>query len=89
MTSLMIVILYNINYVYIGRILVKGGFKPKQHWIWLDGCSSQFKSKIPLYFVSCYPHLTSGCICTWSFFRFGHGKGPHHGVGVVLKRFIW
>jgi len=48
----------------------------------------KFKSKIPLYFVSYYPHLTGGCICTWSFFRFGHGKGPHHGAGVILKRFI-
>jgi hypothetical protein len=35
--------------------MVKGGFKPK-HWIWFDGCNSQFKSKIPLYFVSCYPY---------------------------------
>jgi hypothetical protein len=25
----------------------------------------------------------------WSFFGFGHGKGLHNGVGVVLKRFIW
>lgn len=88
MTILMIVILYNIVYAYIGRTWWRGGFKPEQHWIWLNGCSSQFKSKIPFYFVSHYLHLTGGCICTWSFFGSRHKKGPHDGVGAVLKRSI-
>ncbi len=52
--------------------LVKGGFRPKQHWIWFDRCDSQFKSKVPLYFVIRYLHLIGGCICMWSFFCFGH-----------------
>jgi hypothetical protein len=47
-----------------------------------------FKSKIPWYFVNRYPHLTYGCSCLWSFFGYGHGKGPRDGVGIVLKRFI-
>jgi hypothetical protein len=25
----------------------------------------------------------------WSFFGFGHKKGPHNGASVVLKCFIW
>jgi hypothetical protein len=24
-----------------------------------------------------------------SFFRSGHGKGPHDGVGTMVKRFLW
>jgi len=24
----------------------------------------------------------------WSFFGNGHGKGPHDGVGAVIKRFL-
>jgi hypothetical protein len=65
----------------------KGGFKAKQHWIWFDGCNSQFKSEIPLYFVSCYPHLISGCSCMWNFGS-GHGKGPRAKTGAVVKRFV-
>jgi hypothetical protein len=25
----------------------------------------------------------------WSFFKSGHGKGPHDGVRVAIKCFIW
>jgi hypothetical protein len=25
----------------------------------------------------------------WFFFGSGHGKGPHDGVGIVIKIFIW
>jgi len=68
---------------------VTNGFRPNQHWIWYDSCSSQFKSKVAWYFVSRYPYITSGCICMWNLFGFGRGKGLHSGVGVVLKCFIW
>ena len=68
--------------------LVDGGFTPKNHWIWSDGCAGQFKSRIPWYFVSRYPEITEGCNCMWSFFGSGHGKGPHDGAGAVLKRYI-
>jgi hypothetical protein len=67
---------------------MKGGFRPKQCWIWSDGCNFQIKNKIPLCFMSCYPHLIGGCICTWSLFGSRHGKGPRDGVGAILKRFI-
>jgi hypothetical protein len=56
--------------------------------MWLDGCSSQFKSKIPWFFVSHYPFLTGGCTLLWSFFWTSHGKGPHDGVRAVEKIFI-
>lgn len=68
--------------------MVKGGFRLKQHWIWFDGCCSQFKSKIPLYFVSSYPHLTSGCSCMWNFFGSKHGKGPCARTCTIVKRFV-
>jgi hypothetical protein len=66
---------------------MNGGFRPKHHWICFDESSSQFKSKIPFYFVNGYPHLTNVCCLVWSFFGSRHGKGPHDGAGVVLKRF--
>lgn len=68
--------------------IVEGGFTPKNHWIWSDGCAGQFKSRIPWYFVSRYPEITNGCVCVWSFFGSGHGKGPHDGAGAVLKRYM-
>ena len=47
--------------------VVQGGFRPKHHWIWSDGCASQFKSRVPWYFVSRYPEIIGGCSCTWFF----------------------
>ena len=66
----------------------RNGFEPKQHWVWSDGCASQFKSKKPFYFISCYPNMTNGCSMLWNFFGSGHGKGPHDGAGAVVKCFI-
>jgi hypothetical protein len=40
--------------------IVKSGFRPKQHFIWSNWCGFQFKSKIPFFFVNCYPCLTCG-----------------------------
>ncbi len=69
--------------------MVDNGFWPKQHWIWSNECTSQFKNKTPWYFVSWYPYIISGCVCLWNFFGSSHGKGLHNGVGIVLKWFIW
>jgi hypothetical protein len=65
-------------------------FLAKQHYMWLDGCSSQFKNKIPWFFVNHYPFLTKGCTLLWSFFGTSHGKGPHDGARAraIQKRFI-
>jgi len=65
------------------------GLSPRWHYVWSNGCANQFKSSKPLYFVSRYPNMTSGCKMMWSFFKNGHGKGPHDGVGVIIKWFIW
>ncbi len=32
--------------------------------------------------------MTNGCKMMWSFFGNGHGKSPHDGASVVIKRFI-
>jgi hypothetical protein len=45
---------------------MKNGFTSRAHWIWSNNYSFQFKSKIPLYFVSWHPHLTSGFLWMWS-----------------------
>jgi hypothetical protein len=43
--------------------VVSNGFQPKIHFIWSDGCSSQFKNKVLWAFVSRYPLLYDGCTC--------------------------
>jgi hypothetical protein len=53
--------------------------------VWSDGCASQFKSSKPWYFVSRYLNMIGGCKMMWSFFRSGHGRGPHDGARVVIK----
>ncbi len=68
--------------------MVDSGFQTKHHYMWSNGCSSQFKTKTSWLFVSCYPYLTKGCSLLWSFFGIGHGNEPHDGVGSMLKRFI-
>ncbi len=68
--------------------IVNSGMRPKQHWIWSDGCNAQFKSKVPWFFVACYPHIIGGCTCLWNFFGSSHGKGPHDRARAMLKRFI-
>jgi hypothetical protein len=68
--------------------VVESGFIPRNHWIWSDGYSGQFKSHIPWFFVARYPEVIGGCNCTWSFFGSGRGKGPHDGTGAILKQYI-
>jgi hypothetical protein len=70
------------------------GFKPKNHIVWSDSCSGQFKSARAWFFVSRYPSLTrssdliDGCQMCWNYFGSGHGKGEVDGVGALLKREI-
>jgi hypothetical protein len=68
--------------------VVESGFIPRNHWIWSDGCSGQFKSHVPWFFVARYSEVIGGCNCMWSFIGSGHGKGPHDGAGAVLKQYI-
>jgi len=54
----------------------------------LMGVPPNSKAQNPSFFVNKYPNMTNGCKTTWNFFGDGHGKGPHDGVGVVIKRLI-
>jgi hypothetical protein len=55
------------------------GCFPLEHFIWLYGFSSQFKSSRTWFFVGQYPSLTScvallpSCQMTWNFFAFSQG----------------
>jgi hypothetical protein len=55
--------------------LADRGFKPKEHIVFLNGASSQFKNCRGLYFVARYPGITEGCKMRWEFFGTGYGKG--------------
>jgi hypothetical protein len=61
------------------------------HIVWIDGCSSQFKSVRAWHFVSKYPSLTAssgnpkGRQLVWNFFINGHGKGWVDGARELLK----
>ena len=55
--------------------MIANGFTPKQHWVFSDGCSAQFKCSRAMYFVAKYPNLTNGCKMLWQYFGSGHGKG--------------
>jgi hypothetical protein len=57
------------------------GFIPKNHIVWSNGCSGQFKSGRAWYFISRYPYLTSSVTLT--------PKGPMsvNGFLVSLGRF--
>jgi len=37
------------------QYMVDNGHTPQWHWVWNNGCASQFKSSKPWYFVSKYP----------------------------------
>lgn len=58
----------------------------QEHWVYSDGCSSQFKCATAMYFVARYPSLTGGCLMRWNFFESAHGKGEWDGAGAVVKR---
>jgi len=68
--------------------MVEKGYAPFTHFVWLDGCASQFKSHKLWYFVGCYLNSIGGCTMIWSFFGIGHGKGAHDGVGAIIKWFL-
>jgi hypothetical protein len=37
------------------QYMVDNGHTPQWHWVWNNGCASQFKNSKPWYFVSKYP----------------------------------
>lgn len=56
--------------------LVDAGFRLHEHWVFSDGCVSQFQGSGAMYFVARYPGLT-GCQMRWNFFGIGHGNGTY------------
>ncbi len=49
----------------------------------LSGCWCMYQSKT----IDAI-HVGNGCRMVWSYFKFGHGKGVHDGVGAILKQEI-
>jgi hypothetical protein len=74
--------------------VVEGGFTPRNHIVWSDEYSGQFKSARAWYFIARYPYLIAdasfrdGCQMCWNYFASGHGKGEVDGAGALLKREI-
>jgi len=58
------------------RYILDQRLPPRWHYVWFDGCTNQFKSSKPWYFVFMYSNMTSECKMMWSFLGSGHGKGP-------------
>jgi hypothetical protein len=42
------------------RYISNQGIAPIWHYVWFDGCASQFKYSKPWYFVSKYPNMMGG-----------------------------
>ena len=55
-----------------------------KHYVWSNGCSTQFKSSRPFYALYQYQH-NENILHVWSFFESGHGKGEHDGVRACIK----
>ena len=58
--------------------------KIEKHFVWSDGCATQFKSARPFYAL-CRYHRYLNIPHIWSFFESGHGKGEHDGVGTCIR----
>ena len=61
------------------------GIKFNEHWIWSNGCASQFKSSRSC-FLLCQLHMKTYIKNCWNLFETGHGKGEHDGAWACIKR---
>lgn len=59
------------------------GIKIEKHFVWSEGCATQFKSSRPFYAL-CRYHQNQK-IHVWSFFESGHGKGEHDSARACIK----
>ena len=64
--------------------LLRRGVTVKKHYIWSDGCASQFKLAQPFLWLSLL-HKKTNIWHTWNFFEIRHGKGEHNGVVSCIK----
>lgn len=72
------------NQRIIKDILENHKFQIKKAIIWSDGASAHFKNRYSMALM-----LSNSVFCEWNFTASYHGKGPHDGVGAVLKRHVW
>ncbi|GBN42624.1 hypothetical protein AVEN_91885-1 [Araneus ventricosus] len=49
-----------------------------------DGASAHFKNRYNISLL-----FSNAIFCEWNFTASYHGKGPHDGIGAVLKRHVW
>ncbi|XP_060597247.1 uncharacterized protein LOC132751142 [Ruditapes philippinarum] len=61
--------------------LKETGMEIEKEVLFSDGCASQYKSKLPFYFLSKH-----GSNFERAYFGSRHGKGPCDGVGGVVKK---
>ena len=54
--------------------------------VWSDGCSAQYKSKLPFYHIS--QAFDSNYEVVWNFFGSRHGKSAADGEAAVIKTFL-
>ena len=55
---------------------------------WTDGASAHFKNSKTMAAISCYTRIFK-FPATWNFTESYHGKGPHDGIGGLLKHQVW
>jgi hypothetical protein len=56
-----------------------------QHWIFLDGFTSQLKNAHVFQWL-CMLHKKLKVPHIWNYFESKHGKGEHDGAGACIKR---
>lgn len=52
--------------------------------IWSDGAAAHFKNRYSMSLL-----FSDALYVEWNFSASYHGKGPHDGIGAVLKRHVW
>ena len=55
-----------------------------QHWIWSDGCASQFKNARVFQWMTML-HQTYNVLQIWNYFETRHEKGEHVGVSACIN----
>jgi len=58
----------------------------KEVIVWSDGCSAQYKSRIPLYNIS--KQFDCNLKITWNYYGSRHGKSEADGESAVIKSFV-
>ena len=70
--------------VFHWKELIAVGIRPSKQWVFYNGCTSQFKGAIAIYFEARYPSLMVGCNMRWNYFNSSHDKGIHYPLEAFL-----